>query len=396
MGRRTAVKLSKARKLKGIMHYCDSKGCKSKSVAKIYDIRDNSYHVCSRHKRILSARFSREAVNKLIRFYNNNCRRHPDAVYDACGQHYGYIDNLLNIRACLQKNDYVTAYAELHDLLYDQSQRQIRVYFPLMRLLYQQLSEKYPLLVARKKPLRPELVMNRDRLTDPEFLPEPMSRKTMIYEYNYVMQQCNTFLRTEPAIKRDIVKNALVNLEAVIELIRVDLKYDLFSVTTAGRVPDRMALIPCWYRDQHGRRQTTQVDQSNALYLHLNAGDSVFYSNPALVHSKGGTGNQVDYHRYLDVFHIQNSGKSAQKKTVRGADIIQSRCLYDDSGLFEHIRTNGSEWINVHTNRIVADVFDFRIAILYGLCRNKYFIERCGSDWKKTQAVLLRIFEQSL
>ncbi|MBC3802914.1 hypothetical protein GH808_00460 [Acetobacterium fimetarium] len=395
MGKRTAVTVSKARKLKGVLHYCDYKGCKNRSVARIHDIRDNQYHVCSRHKRIMSARFMREAVNKLIRFYNDNSRKRTDAIYDDGGHHYAYIDNLLNISACLYKNDYVTAYAELHDLSFDKSYLQSRVYYPLMSMLYQKLSVQYLHLLSRRKPLRPEAGTNRASDAGYDDQPDVMSRKEMIHEYNYVMHHVSCFLTTEPVKKKEIVKNALANMDTVISLIREDLKYDLYAVAMTGNATARMALIPNRYRDQNGMTQSAQVDSDNDVNIHLNAADSVFYTQ-TVARPGGSPGAQVDYYRYLDLFHIRNAKTKQRTGGSPGANIIQSRHIYDATRLFPHVRTNGSEWINVHTGKIIADVIDFRVAILYALARNRYFIERCANNRRKMELVLLDIFEQTL
>jgi len=387
------VKVSKARKLKGILNYCDCKGCGNKRTAKIHDIRDNQFNVCNRHKREMSARYKREAVSKLVEFYNDYRKCQSDPVYNACGHHYAYIDNLLNINCCLQKKDFVTAYVELRDLLYDKSYLQNRVYYPLMQMLKKNLGKKHLYVSSKKKPIsQKSKKFDREDFT-PDLETNAMSRKEKKREFDYVMFQVNCFLCVEPAHKKDIAKNAIVNINTVVNLIKDDLKYDLYSVNMDGNDTGRMAFIPHRYRDENGIYRTTKTNNKNDLNIHLNTSDSVFYTQTVPYYSKVDAGCQVEYYQYLDMFHIRNSNNSYITGDIQETNVIQSRYIYDITRMFAHVWTNGSEWINVHNDKIIADVIDFRVAILYAFARIKYFIERCGKDKRKIEEVLISSFD---
>ena len=387
------MKVSKARKLKGILKYCDCKGCGNKRTAKIHDIRDNVFNVCNRHRREMSVRYKKEAVSKLVEFYNDYRKCQSDPVYDACGHHYAYIDNLLNINCSLEKKDYVTAYVELRDLLYDKSYLQNRVYYPLMQMLTKSLSKKHLRTSSKKKPI----IQKSNKIDQQDYLPDlessPMSRKEKMREFDYVMFQVNCFLCVEPAHKKDMAKNASTNIETVMNLIKDDLKYDLYAINLDRNDTGRTAFIPHRFRDENGLFRTTKTNTKNDLNIHLNTSDSVFYTQASPYYSKDDAGCQVAYYQYLDVFQIRNSKKFDTTGDIQKTDVIQSRYIYNTTRMFAHVRTNGSEWINVHNDKIIADVLDFRVAILYALARIKYFIERCGKDKRKIEEVLISNFD---
>lgn len=52
--------------------------------------------------------------------------------------------------------------------------------------------------------------------------------------------------------------------------------------------------------------------------------------------------------------------------------------VYDITEIFNHVKTDGEYWLNVHTNERLKDfngykkVFDFRIAVLFELARMKF------------------------
>lgn len=67
---------------------------------------------------------------------------------------------------------------------------------------------------------------------------------------------------------------------------------------------------------------------------------------------------------------------------------------YNIQPLFEHIRTNGGEWINVHTGEVVAEVMDFRIATLYELYRLKYLLNQNQHDDQNVEKIMKGYLDQ--
>ncbi|GGK36958.1 hypothetical protein GCM10010965_32310 [Caldalkalibacillus thermarum] len=67
--------------------------------------------------------------------------------------------------------------------------------------------------------------------------------------------------------------------------------------------------------------------------------------------------------------HAVNVGTVSKK-----GSIIAQVC--DLSRLFDHVYTDGDVWYNAHNNEKLGDVFDFRLAIMYELARQKHQLTR--------------------
>ena len=74
------------------------------------------------------------------------------------------------------------------------------------------------------------------------------------------------------------------------------------------------------------------------------------------------------YYDGMDLFYVYNGNHHTQaasyfKTGKMTAEICNMRVL------FEHMETDGEYWISTHTGEKIDTVEDFRVAILYELCR---------------------------
>lgn len=203
-------------------------------------------------------------------------------------------------------------------------------------------------------------------------------------EYTNAISFAKAALETVSAItdKLDI-------LEYFISTVKVDLQTDLLSaiIYSGDNLKEFNFPFPTYYHDENGIEQCAYqadeterklVDLANDCVLALPWKDQSYISK--LLHLKKDVfcfdkcSHECYYYEYVDLCYVLNgihsiSGGITYKKGSILAKVFHTKLL------FPNIYTNGAQWFNVHTNQSTGEVQDFRIAIIYELCRIKYNIE---------------------
>lgn len=85
--------------------------------------------------------------------------------------------------------------------------------------------------------------------------------------------------------------------------------------------------------------------------------------------------NHISYY-YTDInlCYVANGNHSINAGRYFKKGKIISECC-DITILYHHCYTNGIHWYNSHTNEVISDVDDFRLATIYQLAKERYFIQ---------------------
>ena len=79
------------------------------------------------------------------------------------------------------------------------------------------------------------------------------------------------------------------------------------------------------------------------------------------------------YYNDINLCYVFNGNHSINAgKYFKKGKIISTVC--DITLLYHHCYTDGIHWYNSHTNNIITDVDDFRLAVIYQLAKKRYFI----------------------
>lgn len=188
-------------------------------------------------------------------------------------------------------------------------------------------------------------------------------------------------------VENEDKENTLVLLDYIMEMVRNDLKYSLLTEIIYSKRFDvlditRKMFIPQIYTNQNGVNISVISKEVKEINLIKDTIISVPYrrerKQSAIVYLRNNKFKYMEdnhmgnYYELVDVTYIYNgihsiSGGVELKKD--GSIIVKD--VVKVSELFEHIHTDGINWIKSHNNEIVDCVADYRIAILYEVARLK-------------------------
>lgn len=205
-------------------------------------------------------------------------------------------------------------------------------------------------------------------------------------EYTNAMSFATTSIETVTEIseKLDI-------LDYLISTVKVDLQADLLSaiIYSGANLKEFDFPFPTYYHDENNVEkcicqadETKQVDLSRDCVLALPWRKQSHIS--MLLHLKEDAfcfdkcSHDCYYYDYIDLCYVLNGIHSISAGITYKKGTVQAK-VYHTKLLFPHIYTNGEYWFNAHTKQSVSKVQDFRVAIIYELCRKKYNLEICQS-----------------
>jgi len=207
-------------------------------------------------------------------------------------------------------------------------------------------------------------------------------------EFKYALEFAHQALKAE-----NTKEDKLLILDFMIDVIKEDLKYDFLTdifyreeyFEKGVRIPPP---FPYSYYDESGRRisifekkiGTKKVDLAKECVL-------VFpWHRERMRESIKNIGsNEFIYDKYnhyaycfspvgicfvYNGMHSTAAGIGFKKGYIEAPE-------YDVTGLFEHVNTDGLYWYNSNNNsKLIDELLDFRIGIIFELSKLKYQIER--------------------
>ena len=205
------------------------------------------------------------------------------------------------------------------------------------------------------------------------------------------------YARQEFALALEHIENLVLNdgytkaehlslLEDIAEWIRRDIQADFMHQIIYSEVtPDRgFRFVPWGYYDESGQYQELQcIDETHTIdfsqdciitfpwnsskiagaFVNLKNKEFVYHENNHFAYAYNG----------IDIVHVHNGIHSSSVGVYKKQGVIQGK-LYDIIPLFRHICTDGKSWLNAHTNEVLDDVYDWRIGLLFEVCRWKHEI----------------------
>lgn len=179
-------------------------------------------------------------------------------------------------------------------------------------------------------------------------------------------------------------EDQLLMLDYILHTVKLDIMYDLISEI----------LYKNWGVGEHYRRPfpTTYYDeQDNKIdffkseeVIEINLAEKHFLTTPwhrarfrvkLKEISKHGfryckTNHKVFYFTHIDLCYVESGHHSISTGIYKKQGTVKGiKC--DLSKLFKNVHTDGRYWYNTHTEEILDDVWDFRIAVLYSIAKMK-------------------------
>lgn len=204
----------------------------------------------------------------------------------------------------------------------------------------------------------------------------------------------NEFKNTMDFVNETLEKEYNLNdqvtiLDYILRVVKEDLKTDLLTTILYSEkyFKKRMNYIfPINYYDENGRRFSLCVDESREQDVDLK-NDCVLVLPWNRDRLRGTVKNisknnfrydalnhMCYYFTHVDIYHAYNGTHSISSGIVYRKGTIKAQ-VCDIGKLFPHVYTDGIKWYNYHDNTELADVFDFRIAIIYEISKEKYKIQ---------------------
>jgi len=204
-----------------------------------------------------------------------------------------------------------------------------------------------------------------------------------VQEFKHAMSFVGEVLETEKSIKDQIII-----LDFMLEVVKEDLKTDLLSYIFYSEVDFGREIncpFPLNYYDEQGNtlsvkeREKTEVDLAENCVLVLPwrrdrlRRQIINLSNNDFFYDKRN--HRAYYFPYVSLCYVYNGNHSIASGTVLKKGKIEAE-QYDITKLFPHIYTDGQKWYNSHTGKKTGNVTDFRISIIYEVARTKYQLEK--------------------
>ena len=174
----------------------------------------------------------------------------------------------------------------------------------------------------------------------------------------------------------------LCYLDFLIETIKRDIKSGsiLNAVFGDGQMPTDAITIPLEYEDEQGNHvriatgETMSLDFKNAFVLTDVWSSSRLYNALRDIRKSGFLYDRKDHFAYyysgLDIFHVRSGNHHAEAASYFKVGKMETE-VYDVAKLFDHIETDGMDWYNSSSGKKIGTVIDFRVAILFELCKMK-------------------------
>lgn len=103
---------------------------------------------------------------------------------------------------------------------------------------------------------------------------------------------------------------------------------------------------------------------------------------PVILHDgfiMDSSNHEVSYYPYLDLAIASNGLHSISAGVFQGSGSVQAD-VYDLTEVFDHIDTDGNNWIYRHMKKSFASVGDRYFALLYSIAQMKFFHEHASED----------------
>ncbi|GGK23059.1 hypothetical protein GCM10010965_14910 [Caldalkalibacillus thermarum] len=196
-----------------------------------------------------------------------------------------------------------------------------------------------------------------------------------------------TFGLVDSWLEKETKENKIVLIDFVLDVLREDLKMDLLTTILYrdAHFEDTLPnyLFPSHYYNERGDFLKVYPEEGKKINVDL-ADDCVWVMpwkrqslkdrvlNIFKTDFKYDKDNHKAYYfTHINVCQVYNGIHSVTAGIVhKKGSIIAKVC--DLSRLFDHVYTDGEVWYNAHNNEKLGDVFDFRLAIMYELARQKH------------------------
>ena len=189
-------------------------------------------------------------------------------------------------------------------------------------------------------------------------------------------------------------KDAAAILDYFIRMVKSDIAFELRTkIIYDGPVisHDCPRFDPCLqfsYFDEHGRCRHThdhcipnkRVDFTEETEIFLFPWHYKRMNLAVCMAQKLGFAfdeyNHLSYfYKPFDFIYLYNGNHS-----ICAFSALKKGCLIteeiDFTPVFPHVKTDGAYWLDAHTGRILSEIQDFRIAVLFELCKAKAYLAK--------------------
>lgn len=208
------------------------------------------------------------------------------------------------------------------------------------------------------------------------------------HEFNNIMNYIQT------AFKHDLMENSqgvteiakekIAILDYMLTVIKIDFQYSMFT-DSLYKYPDVPIHIwnfmPTVAYDENGVGINLSCGQTKIVDFSTDCVISVPWESERMIHSishifhdgfdQTAGSYTGTYFELMDVCYITNGLHHTAAGIVNKSGTVNVN-VYHTGLAFSHISTDGANWHNTHTGAILDKVYDFRIAALYEIAKNKY------------------------
>ena len=212
---------------------------------------------------------------------------------------------------------------------------------------------------------------NREKLKD---------ENDMMEQYTNAIEFINEILN-----KENNNEDKIIILDFISNLIKKDMQYDILTTILYNKKHSISSIempLPLSYADEYynecsiinGEELYKDVDLSKDTVLVLPWNRNRFrdnIKNICDVEFKYQYDNHYAYYfTDIDLCCVYNGTHSISAGIGYRKGSIKAK-IANTSRLYNHVSTNGTSWINVHTDTELCEVSDFRTAILYQIAKEK-------------------------
>lgn len=184
-------------------------------------------------------------------------------------------------------------------------------------------------------------------------------------------------------------EDKIIILNFILGLIKEDLKNDLLTTILYNKEHfDKVITnpFPFYYKDQEGRdleitlneEQRKAVDLAKDCVLVLawererlrNSIKNIFHNPFEYIRSN----HLAYYFTYVDICYAYNGTHSISSGMGHKKGVIEAKVV-DITPMFDHVYTDGVNWYDLHSGMKLRALWDFRIGVIYEICKIKYKLE---------------------
>lgn len=210
---------------------------------------------------------------------------------------------------------------------------------------------------------------HKDILIEGE-LTDKTNKESFNIVYKRIMERCQYYNDME---RIEILKSFR-------RLISLDMMYSYLSeiAYNEDHYRPRLPYIPSYYLDKTGNKA-----ELNEVFINeLDIKDKILIDCPYMIskwayhvlredelnsnkmHSEGN----AYYFPSIDMVFIGSGNYHRTAEAIVNREIcIIPLYKIDDNALFDHVETDGANWISIHNNEIIGNCHDFRIALVFKL-----------------------------